>query len=138
MNKQAPEPPSAGGQFTVVSSLKKKLEQSLLCVADTLLNCYSPDVGRLCSVTVNGSQHHNNKVSQLCLLFAPQSLSPSPDCLVRCMSLLTGVLAGYVSVGVLKEEEACHSQLLTKAKVQKRRKYIVVTIVSIYIVSFPL
>uniref|UniRef100_A0A3P8UQX8 non-specific serine/threonine protein kinase n=1 Tax=Cynoglossus semilaevis TaxID=244447 RepID=A0A3P8UQX8_CYNSE len=87
VNKQAPEPPSAGGQFTVVSSLKKKLEQSLLCVADTLLNCYSPD-----------------------------SLSPSPDCLVRCMSLLTGVLAGYVSVGVLKEEEACHSQLLTKAK----------------------
>ncbi|CAM9316090.1 unnamed protein product, partial [Lampetra planeri] len=30
--------------------------------------------------------------------------------------LLTGVLAGYVSTGLVTEEEACHSQLFTKAK----------------------
>nr|XP_046246217.1 serine-protein kinase ATM isoform X2 [Scatophagus argus] len=78
---------SAGGQFTAVPSLRSKLEQSLLCVADNLLNCYSPD-----------------------------SQSTPPECLVRCFSLLTGVLAGYVSTGILTEEEACCSQLFTKAK----------------------
>lgn len=35
---------SAGTQLTVVPSLKHKLEQGLLSVADHLLNCYSPDV----------------------------------------------------------------------------------------------
>ncbi|KAE8295481.1 Serine-protein kinase ATM [Larimichthys crocea] len=78
---------SADGQFTAVSGLRKKLEQSLLCVADNLLNCYSPD-----------------------------SQSTPPECLVHCFSLLTGVLAGYVSTGFLTEDEACHSQLFTKAK----------------------
>uniref|UniRef100_A0A674EXF0 non-specific serine/threonine protein kinase n=1 Tax=Salmo trutta TaxID=8032 RepID=A0A674EXF0_SALTR len=78
---------SAGTQLTVVPSLKHKLEQGLLSVADHLLNCYSPD-----------------------------SQSTPPECLVRCSSLLTGVLAGYVSTGLLTEEEACHSQLFLKAK----------------------
>uniref|UniRef100_A0A8D0A1F8 non-specific serine/threonine protein kinase n=1 Tax=Sander lucioperca TaxID=283035 RepID=A0A8D0A1F8_SANLU len=78
---------SSGGQFTAVPCLRKKLEQSLLCVADNLLNCYSPD-----------------------------SQSTPPECLVRCFSLLTGVLASYVSAGFLTEEEACRSQLFTKAK----------------------
>lgn len=35
---------SADGQFAAVPGLRNKLEQSLLCVADNLLNCYSPDV----------------------------------------------------------------------------------------------
>nr|XP_020455917.1 serine-protein kinase ATM [Monopterus albus] len=74
-------------QFTVVPSLRNKLEQSLLCVADSLLSCYSPD-----------------------------SQSTSPECLVRCFTLLTGVLAGYIATGYLAEEEACCSQLFTKAK----------------------
>ncbi|XP_059186754.1 serine-protein kinase ATM [Centropristis striata] len=78
---------STDGQFAAVPSLRKKLEQSLLCVADNLLNCYSPD-----------------------------SQSTPPECLVRCSSLLTGVLTGYVSAGFLTEEEACRSQLFTKAK----------------------
>uniref|UniRef100_A0A671YIK5 non-specific serine/threonine protein kinase n=1 Tax=Sparus aurata TaxID=8175 RepID=A0A671YIK5_SPAAU len=46
--------------------------------------------------------------------------STPPECLVRCFSLLTGVLAGYVSTGFLTEEEACRSQLFTKAKVSPR------------------
>ncbi|XP_044057150.1 serine-protein kinase ATM isoform X2 [Siniperca chuatsi] len=78
---------SADGQFSAVPGLRNKLEQSLLCVADNLLNCYSPD-----------------------------SQSTPPECLVRCFSLLIGVLAGYVSTGFLTEEEACCSQLFTKAK----------------------
>eukprot|EP00064_Thunnus_orientalis_P011981 superscaffoldBa00001786_g12014 len=78
---------STDGQFTALPGLKSKLEQSVLCVADNLLNCYSPD-----------------------------SQSTPPECLVRCFSLLTGVLAGYVSTGFLTEEEACRSQLFTKAK----------------------
>ncbi|XP_030248293.1 serine-protein kinase ATM isoform X3 [Sparus aurata] len=77
----------AEGQFAAVPGLRNKLEQSLLCVADNLLNCYSPDTP-----------------------------STPPECLVRCFSLLTGVLAGYVSTGFLTEEEACRSQLFTKAK----------------------
>ncbi|XP_034556513.1 serine-protein kinase ATM [Notolabrus celidotus] len=78
---------SADSQFAALPGLKSKLEQSLLCVADNLLNCYSPD-----------------------------SQSIPAECLVRCSSLLTGVLAGYVSTGCLSEEEACRSQLFTKAK----------------------
>ncbi|KAM7399540.1 hypothetical protein PAMP_018806 [Pampus punctatissimus] len=75
------------GQFAAVPGLKNKLEQSMLYVADNLLNCYSPD-----------------------------SQSTLPECLVRCFGLLTGVLAGYVSTGFLTEEELCHSQLFIKAK----------------------
>ncbi|KAM6987939.1 serine-protein kinase ATM isoform 2-T2 [Tautogolabrus adspersus] len=78
---------STNAQFADDPSLSHKLEQSLLCVADNLLNCYSPD-----------------------------SQSVSPECLVRCSSLLTGVLAGYISSGCLSEEKACCSQLFTKAK----------------------
>ncbi|KAM4566592.1 serine-protein kinase ATM isoform 3-T3 [Odontesthes bonariensis] len=78
---------SAACQFAAVPGLRHRLEQSLLSMADNLLNCYSPD-----------------------------SQSTPPECLVRCFSQLTGVLAGYVSVGLLTEEEACRSQLFTKAK----------------------
>ncbi|XP_010789117.1 serine-protein kinase ATM [Notothenia coriiceps] len=79
------------GQFAVVPGLRNKLEQSLLCVADNLLNCFSPD-----------------------------SQATPPECLVRCFSLLTGVLAAYVSSGFLSEEEACRSPLFTKAKALAR------------------
>ncbi|KAM9318497.1 serine-protein kinase ATM [Pholidichthys leucotaenia] len=77
----------AESRFAVIPSLRNKLEQSLICMADHLLNCFSPD-----------------------------SQSTPPECLVRCFSQLTGVLAGYVSTGLLTEEEACHSELFTKAK----------------------
>ncbi|XP_069003708.1 serine-protein kinase ATM [Embiotoca jacksoni] len=72
----------ADSQFSAVPGLRNKLEQSLLCVADHLLNAESTP----------------------------------PECLVRCFNQLTAVLAGYVSTGFLTEEEACHSQLFTKAK----------------------
>ncbi|KAK2847025.1 hypothetical protein Q5P01_010024 [Channa striata] len=78
---------TSSGQFAAVPGLRNKLEQSLLCMADNLLNCYSPD-----------------------------SVSTPPECLVRCVNLLTGILAGYISTGFLTQEEACSSQLLTKAK----------------------
>ncbi|XP_051934283.1 serine-protein kinase ATM [Hippocampus zosterae] len=78
---------STNGHFTAIGGLKKKLEQSLLCVADNLLNCYFPN-----------------------------SQSTTPECLLRCLSLLTGVQAGYVSTGCLTEDEAERSQLFTKAK----------------------
>ncbi|XP_057694572.1 serine-protein kinase ATM isoform X1 [Corythoichthys intestinalis] len=78
---------SAGRHFTVIASLREKLEQSLLCVTDNLLNCYVLD-----------------------------SQSTPPECLLRCSSLLTGVLAGYVSTGCLTEDEAVRSQLFTKTK----------------------
>ncbi|CAG6005665.1 unnamed protein product [Menidia menidia] len=78
---------SASSQFAAVPGLKNRLEQALLSVADNLLNCYSPD-----------------------------SQSTPPECLVRCVSQLTGVLGAYVSTGLLSEEEACRSPLCTKAK----------------------
>lgn len=59
---------------------------------------------------------HSNKVDFF-LIHPLQSQSTPPEYLVRCFSLLTGVLAGYVSTGFLTEEEACRSQLFTKAKV---------------------
>ncbi|CAJ1065758.1 serine-protein kinase ATM [Xyrichtys novacula] len=85
--KSSEEVPLTDSQFAIIPSLRNKLEQSLLNVADNLLNCYSPD-----------------------------SQSIPPECLVRCSSLLTGVLAGYVLTECLTEEEACRSQLFIKAK----------------------
>uniref|UniRef100_A0A8C7HIP7 non-specific serine/threonine protein kinase n=1 Tax=Oncorhynchus kisutch TaxID=8019 RepID=A0A8C7HIP7_ONCKI len=66
------------------------------------------------------------KYNRLLCVFSPQSQTTPPECLVRCSSLLTGVLAGYVSTGLLTEEEACHSQLFLKAKalVQDFSEYI--------------
>uniref|UniRef100_A0A8C7T2I5 non-specific serine/threonine protein kinase n=1 Tax=Oncorhynchus mykiss TaxID=8022 RepID=A0A8C7T2I5_ONCMY len=65
-------------------------------------------------------------LSAILCVFSPQSQTTPPECLVRCSSLLTGVLAGYVSTGLLTEEEACHSQLFLKAKalVQDFSEYI--------------
>uniref|UniRef100_A0A8C4HFF1 ATM serine/threonine kinase n=1 Tax=Dicentrarchus labrax TaxID=13489 RepID=A0A8C4HFF1_DICLA len=92
---------STDGQFAAIPGLRNKLEQSLLCVADNLLNCYSPD-----------------------------SQATSPECLVRCFSLLTGVLAGYVSTGFMTKEEACRTQLFTKAKPGVKKPFMGVNLVS--------
>ncbi|XP_061575088.1 serine-protein kinase ATM [Cololabis saira] len=77
----------ADTQFAVVPVLRSKLEQSMISLADGLLNCYSPN-----------------------------SPSTPAECLVRCFAQLTGVLAGYVVTGCLSEEEACRSRLFSKAK----------------------
>lgn len=37
---------SSGAQFAAAPGLRSKLEESLLSVADNLLNCYVPDVSR--------------------------------------------------------------------------------------------
>ncbi|CAM4556599.1 unnamed protein product [Leuciscus chuanchicus] len=74
-------------QFTVIPALRSKLELSLLSVAEQLFNCYSPD-----------------------------SSNTPHECVLRCASLLTGVLAAYVCMGLLTEEEACCSPLFIKAK----------------------
>uniref|UniRef100_A0A8C5DF41 non-specific serine/threonine protein kinase n=1 Tax=Gouania willdenowi TaxID=441366 RepID=A0A8C5DF41_GOUWI len=78
---------SAECEFAAVPGLRDKLETSLLCVADNLLNCYSPE-----------------------------SQSTPAECLVNCLSQLTGVLTGYISTGFLSEEDACRSPLFNKAK----------------------
>ncbi|XP_077063729.1 serine-protein kinase ATM [Siphateles boraxobius] len=74
-------------QFTVIQALRSKLELSLLSVAEQLFNCYSPD-----------------------------SSNTPHECVLRCASLLTGVLAAYMCMGLLTEEEACRSPLFLKAK----------------------
>uniref|UniRef100_A0A8C5DKK5 non-specific serine/threonine protein kinase n=1 Tax=Gouania willdenowi TaxID=441366 RepID=A0A8C5DKK5_GOUWI len=43
--------------------------------------------------------------------------STPAECLVNCLSQLTGVLTGYISTGFLSEEDACRSPLFNKAKV---------------------
>jgi len=48
---------------------------------------------------------------------SPQSSNTPHECVLRCASLLTGVLAAYVCMGLLTEEEACRSPLFLKAKV---------------------
>lgn len=75
------------GQFTALPGPRAALEKSLLSVADNLLNCFSPD-----------------------------SPSTPPECLVRCLSLLTSVLTAFVSTGFVKEDDACRSPLFHKAK----------------------
>ncbi|XP_072317352.1 LOW QUALITY PROTEIN: serine-protein kinase ATM [Eucyclogobius newberryi] len=74
-------------QFTALPGPRGGLEKSLLFVSDNLLKCYSPDTP-----------------------------STPPECLVRCFSLLTSVLAAYVATGFLTEEDACRSPLFRKAK----------------------
>lgn len=74
-------------QFTVIQALRSKLEQSLLSIAEQLFTCYSPD-----------------------------STNTPHECVLRCVSLLIGVLAAYVCIGMLSEEEACLSPLFLKAK----------------------
>ncbi|XP_023669570.2 serine-protein kinase ATM [Paramormyrops kingsleyae] len=78
---------SGDPQVTVVQGLKDKVQKDLLFVADNLLNCYSPE-----------------------------SQSTPPECLVRCCTLLTGVLGAYVCTGILSEEDARGSSLFQKAK----------------------
>ncbi|TRY58045.1 hypothetical protein DNTS_022698 [Danionella cerebrum] len=84
-------------RFTVIAGLRGKLEQSLLSVAEQLLNCYSPE-----------------------------SLAAPHECVLRCVSLLSGVLSAYVCIGILSEEQACHTPLFLKAKglVQEFSHYI--------------
>uniref|UniRef100_A0A671YCG8 non-specific serine/threonine protein kinase n=1 Tax=Sparus aurata TaxID=8175 RepID=A0A671YCG8_SPAAU len=125
------------------SACKPSLSAAL-CLAQALLKCPVPkslssSSGWDCVGVTEGSASPNLKETLLAwLLMTNQSdemeestrphpiicrlATPStpPECLVRCFSLLTGVLAGYVSTGFLTEEEACRSQLFTKAKVSPR------------------
>ncbi|XP_050985185.1 serine-protein kinase ATM [Labeo rohita] len=78
---------SENPQFTVIQALKNQLEHSLLSVAEQLFNCYSPDSSDTLHV-----------------------------CVLRCVSLFSGVLAAYVCIGLITEEQACHSPLFLKAK----------------------
>uniref|UniRef100_A0A667Z4W4 non-specific serine/threonine protein kinase n=1 Tax=Myripristis murdjan TaxID=586833 RepID=A0A667Z4W4_9TELE len=115
-------------------------QSAALCLTQALLKCPVPKSlvlgsGWDCAGVSEGSASSNLKETLIAwLLMTDQSdemedssrphpiicrlsESTSPECLVRCLSLLTGVLAGYVSTGVLTEVEACRSQLFTKAKV---------------------
>ncbi|XP_060761720.1 serine-protein kinase ATM [Neoarius graeffei] len=74
-------------QLTVIDSLRTRVEQSLQAIADHLLNSYSPD-----------------------------NPNTSPAAMVCCLRLLTGTLGAFVCVGVLTEENACHTPLFQKAK----------------------
>ncbi|KAI2655981.1 Serine-protein kinase ATM [Labeo rohita] len=60
---------SENPQFTVIQALKNQLEHSLLSVAEQLFNCYSPDSSDTLHV-----------------------------CVLRCVSLFSGVLAAYALV----------------------------------------
>ncbi|XP_076138976.1 serine-protein kinase ATM [Alosa pseudoharengus] len=89
----APHGVDAGGvapkdpQLTLVPEVRTRLEQSLLSVADHLLNCYSPE-----------------------------SQAAAPESRLRCACLLVGVLGGYVSTGLLSEADLSRSPLFHKAK----------------------
>ncbi|KAG2457109.1 ATM kinase, partial [Polypterus senegalus] len=75
----------------LITGLKEKLEQYLLIVAEHLLNRYFPN-----------------------------SQSPQAECLLRCVSLLTGVLSCYIVVGVVTEEDACKTILFQKSKMTRK------------------
>uniref|UniRef100_A0A8D2ZRU2 Serine-protein kinase ATM n=1 Tax=Scophthalmus maximus TaxID=52904 RepID=A0A8D2ZRU2_SCOMX len=72
----------------------------------------SADDGQFATPAVVPGLRHKLEQSLLCCftgLCSSQSPSTTPECLVRCVALLTGVLAGYVSTGVLTEEDAGQS-----------------------------
>ncbi|OXB72350.1 UNVERIFIED_CONTAM: hypothetical protein H355_006200 [Colinus virginianus] len=53
---------------------------------------------------------------KLLINYAPKSKLVAPEHLVRCVSLLVGVLGCYCYTGVFTEEDACKSELFQKAK----------------------
>ena len=53
------------------------------------------------------------------LIFCFTVKTTNAETLVRCSSLLVGVLGSYCYVGVIAEEEAYRSELFQKAKVGK-------------------
>uniref|UniRef100_K7FFL2 non-specific serine/threonine protein kinase n=1 Tax=Pelodiscus sinensis TaxID=13735 RepID=K7FFL2_PELSI len=78
-----------GSGLAVNQNHKETLKHCLLVLSEQLLNSYSSEIN---------------------------SKSATAEHLVRCASLLTGVLSCYCYVGTLTEEDACKSELFHKAK----------------------
>ncbi|KAM6342206.1 serine-protein kinase ATM isoform 2-T3 [Podargus strigoides] len=76
-----------GSRLAINPNLRETLENCLLAMSERLLSSY-----------------------------APKSKVVAAEHLVRCVSLLTGVLACYCYTGIFKEEDACKSELFQKAK----------------------
>ncbi|NXW63760.1 ATM kinase, partial [Eurystomus gularis] len=76
-----------GSRLAINQNLRETLEHCLLAMSEKLLNSCAP------KFKVVTAEH-----------------------LVRCVSLLTGVLGCYCHTGVLKEEDACKSELFQKAR----------------------
>ncbi|OXB62859.1 hypothetical protein ASZ78_015403 [Callipepla squamata] len=76
-----------GSRLVINQSLRETLECCLLAMSEKLLTNY-----------------------------APKSKLVAPEHLVRCVSLLVGVLGCYCYTGVFTEEDACKSELFQKAK----------------------
>ncbi|XP_030331993.1 serine-protein kinase ATM isoform X1 [Strigops habroptila] len=77
----------AGSRLAINQNLRETLEQCLLAMSEKLLSIYTP-----------------------------KSKVVTAEHLVRCASLLTGVLGCYCYTGMFKEEDACKSELFQKAK----------------------
>uniref|UniRef100_A0A3B3UHQ1 Serine-protein kinase ATM n=1 Tax=Poecilia latipinna TaxID=48699 RepID=A0A3B3UHQ1_9TELE len=75
---------------------------------------------QLAAVPALRNKLERNLLSVADSLLSCYSPDTPPECLVRCFSQLTGVLAGFVAAGLVTEEEACRSPLFTKAKLQDK------------------
>uniref|UniRef100_M4AR83 Serine-protein kinase ATM n=1 Tax=Xiphophorus maculatus TaxID=8083 RepID=M4AR83_XIPMA len=82
---------------------------------DESVKMASADV-QLAAVPALRNKLERNLLSVAGSLLSCYSPDTPPECLVRCFSQLTGVLAGFVAAGLVTEEEACRSPLFTKAK----------------------
>ncbi|XP_008940294.1 PREDICTED: serine-protein kinase ATM-like, partial [Merops nubicus] len=76
-----------GSRLAINQNLRETLERCLLAVSEKLSNSYTP------KFKVVTAEH-----------------------LVRCVSLLTGVLGCYCYTGIFKEEDACKSELFQNAR----------------------
>ncbi|NXJ58989.1 ATM kinase, partial [Rostratula benghalensis] len=77
----------SGSRLAINQNLREALEYCLLAMSEKLLSSY-----------------------------APKSKVVAAEHLVRCVSLLIGVLGCYCCTGVLKDEDACKSKLFQTAK----------------------
>lgn len=71
---------SVDSQFATVPTLRNKLEQSLLCVADNLLNCYSPDVSCMLLALFTHASNVRPPITQTgvyCYVLSTVSVHPS-------------------------------------------------------------
>ncbi|NXP10247.1 ATM kinase, partial [Thinocorus orbignyianus] len=78
---------ATGSRLAINQNLREALEYCLLAMSEKLLSSY-----------------------------APKSKVVAAENLVRCVSLLIGVLGCYCYTGILKEEDACKSKLFQTAK----------------------
>ncbi|ETE61104.1 Serine-protein kinase ATM, partial [Ophiophagus hannah] len=100
--------------LVVNQRLEKTLKRNLMMMSDQLLSHVSPEESDLSTNVDVHNQLENISLPKIQIKL--QAISA--EILMRCTSILTGVLGCYCYAGILTEEEACKLDFFQKAKVE--------------------